>query len=71
MAAGETQTDRIRQILRDTLESQPEINLDYAEVVDADTLEPLRELGKGRRGVALLAARVGSTRLIDNTLLSE
>jgi pantoate--beta-alanine ligase len=71
VAAGERQADRIRQILRETLESQPGVKLDYAEVADADTLKPLRDLGKGRRSVALLAARVGSTRLIDNTLLSE
>jgi pantoate--beta-alanine ligase len=69
--AGEQDADRIRQILRDTLESQPAVKVDYAEVADGETLEPLRDLGKGRPAVALLAARVGSTRLIDNMLLAE
>ena len=39
--------------------------------VDAATLEPLTELGGGRTAVALLAARVGPTRLIDNAILPD
>ena len=70
MAAGERQAERVRQILRETLESEPLVKLDYVEVADAETLEPLGDLGKGTRAVALLAARVGTTRLIDNALLS-
>jgi pantoate--beta-alanine ligase len=42
--------------------------VDYAVVVDAETLEPLRRLD--RPAVALIAARVGSTRLIDNQVLT-
>ncbi len=41
--------------------------LDYLEVVDADTLEPLSQLDRPAR--ALVAAQVGSTRLIDNLAL--
>lgn len=41
--------------------------IDYAVVVDADSLVPLMELD--RPAVALIAARVGTTRLIDNRLL--
>lgn len=43
--------------------------LDYAEVVSAETLEPVLEVA-GPTLVAL-AAFVGSTRLIDNVVLSE
>jgi pantoate--beta-alanine ligase len=66
---GERDADRVRQILRRTLESEPLATLDYAEVADADTLEPAREVGPGRRAVALIAARVGPARLIDNAIL--
>ena len=45
--------------------------LDYAEVADAETLEPRAHLVPGRRAVALLAARVGPARLIDNQILIE
>jgi len=71
VAGGQRQADPIRQILRETIESETLVKVEYAEVADAETLEPLGDLGKGRRAVALLAARVGTTRLIDNTMLME
>ncbi|QEF98865.1 Pantoate-beta-alanine ligase [Stieleria maiorica] len=42
-------------------------SIDYATVVDAITLEPIRQIQD--RSVALVAAKVGSTRLIDNRLI--
>jgi pantoate--beta-alanine ligase len=68
---GEASANRVRQILRETIESNERLQLDYAEVADADSLEPLDRLGPDSRAVALVAARVGSTRLIDNRLLTE
>jgi pantoate--beta-alanine ligase len=68
--AGERRGDRIRQILHDTLKSEPMVELDYAEVADAETLERLGDLGSKQRAVALVAARFGTTRLIDNALLT-
>jgi pantoate--beta-alanine ligase len=62
---------RVRQILRETVESEAGVALDYAEVADAETLEPLERLAAGRRAVALLAARVGPARLIDNRILID
>ncbi len=67
--AGESDAGRVRQILRDTVESEPLARLDHAEVVDAETLRPLSTLGTGRDAVALLAARLGPARLIDNAAL--
>ncbi len=63
--------DRVRQILRETIEYERLANLEYAEVADADTLEPLGTWVPGRRVVALLAVRIGTTRLIDNMILAE
>lgn len=68
--AGLASGDRVRQILRETLESTPGIVTEYAEVVDDRTLEPLDNL-EGRSAIALVAARLGSTRLIDNLYLRE
>jgi pantoate--beta-alanine ligase len=52
------------------VESQPLVKLEYFEVVDPETLEPLafncRETPFTGEGLALIAARVGSVRLIDN-----
>jgi pantoate--beta-alanine ligase len=68
---GERDASRIRQILRQTVESEDGVRLDYAEVVDSRTLGPLDRIEAGREAVALLAAWVGTTRLIDNAILME
>jgi pantoate--beta-alanine ligase len=48
----------------------PEIRLDYVEVFDKHTFEPIRgEIEKGREMVIAGAMWVGKTRLIDNLLL--
>ncbi|SMP54005.1 pantothenate synthetase [Neorhodopirellula lusitana] len=45
-------------------------SVDYAVVVDAKTLQPIECVGHaGAKSVALLAARLGNTRLIDNRVL--
>jgi len=55
--------------------SQPLVEPDYFEVVDPRTLEPLaencRETPFRGEGLAIIAARVGPVRLIDNVLLSS
>lgn len=71
VSRGERNGDRIRQILHETVECEEMARLDYAEVADAASLEPLAELEAGRRAVALLAVRIGGTRLIDNAILTE
>lgn len=62
---GERDGDEIRLILREMLETEPLVaGVDYAEVVDADTFQPVRRLAG--RVVLPLAVRLGGTRLIDN-----
>ena len=68
--AGERRGDRIRQILHETLKLESMAEVEYAELADAETLERLGDIGKSTRAVALVAARFGTTRLIDNTLLT-
>jgi pantoate--beta-alanine ligase len=55
--------------LRKVIESEPGVALDYAEIVDAETLEPVVTLR--RACYILLAAFVGGTRLIDNALIEQ
>jgi pantoate--beta-alanine ligase len=47
--------------------AQPRVALDYAEIVDVETLEPVMILS--RASYLLIAARIGETRLIDNALI--
>jgi pantoate--beta-alanine ligase len=66
---GLRDSGRVRQMMRATLELEPLAQVDYAEVADAQTLEPLARIEPGRPAVALLAVRIGPARLIDNSLL--
>jgi pantoate--beta-alanine ligase len=61
---GERDAGKLRRVVANVLTTEPLVRLEYAEVVAADTLLPLEELG-GEVLVAV-AARVGDVRLIDN-----
>ena len=54
---------------RDVIDAVPQISLDYLAVVNPDTME--QETRAGRGSAAIIAARVGSTRLIDNLILGD
>jgi len=61
---GERSADAVRRVLHEVLEQEVLIDIEYAEVVEADTFEPVRRV---RRGIVLpVAVFIGTTRLIDN-----
>jgi pantoate--beta-alanine ligase len=64
---GERDAAAIRQLIVDTVANVPQVRLDYVEVVDTETLEPVDQL-TGDTLVAL-AAFVGKARLIDNVTI--
>jgi pantoate--beta-alanine ligase len=66
-ASGERAAGPFREALREA--AGPGVEVEYAEVVDPDTLAPLERIGD--RAVCAVAARVGATRLIDNTILES
>ena len=66
-AKGEHNPAQLQASLQRVLELVPSIRLDYAEIVDGETLEPVVEVLPG--AVALVAAYLGQTRLIDNIRL--
>jgi pantoate--beta-alanine ligase len=57
--------DMLRESLEDYIRQKPQARIDYVSVADHETLEELDELDGP--ALVLLAVRVGSTRLIDNT----
>lgn len=67
VAGGEHSTDRLRQLLLDELTFSNSIRMEYAEIINPDTLETVNDI----RPTALVAvaAHVGSTRLIDNCIV--
>ena len=64
--AGLVSAETLRRQMREILE-QHGLRIDYAEIVDADTLVPVEEVTQNH--VALIAAYCGKTRLIDNRML--
>jgi pantoate--beta-alanine ligase len=64
---GERATHRLQTAMVRAVQLAPAARLDYAEIADADTLEPVAEVKPGH--IALIAAHVGQTRLIDNLVL--
>jgi pantoate--beta-alanine ligase len=61
---GERSAEAIRRAVRKILESERRTKVDYADVVDADTFQPLERLSG--RVVVPVAVRIGNTRLLDN-----
>jgi pantoate--beta-alanine ligase len=66
---GERDALRLAAAMREVIGAEPLAQPDYVELVDAETLEPVTRLR--RTCLALLAARFGATRLIDNLLIEE
>jgi len=64
---GERDAEKVRSLVEARIRAAPLAAVDYVAVCDPDTLEPLTRIS--RQAVALVAARFGSTRLIDNALL--
>lgn len=65
-ASGEATGARLEEIMRVELTKSVD-SIDYAAIVHPDTMEPLEIVDES--AVAIIAARVGSTRLIDNMTL--
>ena len=65
---GEISGSRVETEMARVVGSEPLARLDYATVVDPETLQPLETVQKDV--LALIAAQVGATRLIDNLTLS-
>jgi pantoate--beta-alanine ligase len=67
---GERNPGRIADLIRSTVETEPRARLDYVTIADAETLERVDRLDD-RPILIALAAYVGKTRLIDNTILNK
>src|SRR5579864_1139358 len=66
---GERNATSLIEAGKQVLAHEPAVRLDYFEIVDPATLDPMQELSS--RALVAIAAFVGNTRLIDNLLLPE
>jgi pantoate--beta-alanine ligase len=65
--AGERDAARLRETARAVLAAEPGVEVEYVELVDPETLDPVGRASE--RDVLAVAARVGPARLIDNVIL--
>jgi pantoate--beta-alanine ligase len=65
---GARDADRLKEALADCIRREPLARIDYVAVTDYETLEELTAIDGP--ALVLLAVRIGSTRLIDNTPLT-
>jgi pantoate--beta-alanine ligase len=64
LASGTRDALSLQSTMQKIFAAEPRAALDYAEVVDADTFEPIARIA--RPAYILIAAFLGKTRLIDN-----
>ena len=64
---GESDVARLESALREMLQAIPESRLDYAAIVDDETMQPLTQID--RPALIAVAINVGKTRLIDNVTI--
>jgi pantoate--beta-alanine ligase len=65
---GGRSADTIRDMVSEEISRSGAVIADYVALVDAETFEPVGEI-TDRPSLLAIAARVGNTRLIDNTIL--
>jgi pantoate--beta-alanine ligase len=65
---GERRAAELIRAGEGVIREEPGAKLEYFEIVNSDTLEPLADVGGG--ALVAVAALVGATRLIDNLLLT-
>jgi pantoate ligase / CMP/dCMP kinase len=64
---GERSADKLIDVVKATMATVPEFNLEYVELVEPTTLVRLDQVTDN--GLLAIAAKLGNTRLIDNMLL--
>lgn len=65
--SGTRDAEALRHLVRDAVATEPLLALEYVDVADPLTFEPLDAAGDG--ALIVLAARCGPARLIDNLIL--
>ncbi len=67
MDGGVTDASSVAKAAREVIAEEPLLHLDYVSVADEETMEELARID--RPALVLVAARVGSTRLLDNVVV--
>jgi pantoate--beta-alanine ligase len=69
VTAGEQDSAMLKAAGREEIAGENSVRLDYFEIVDPETLDPVEKVSPG--ALVAVAAFVGNTRLIDNILVGN
>jgi pantoate--beta-alanine ligase len=64
---GESSAAKLVESGKSVIAEEPQVRLDYLEIVDRESLDPVQDVSRG--ALVVIAAYVGPTRLIDNIVL--
>ncbi|WP_165251882.1 pantoate--beta-alanine ligase [Adlercreutzia sp. ZJ304] len=67
--AGERNAAKLKQLMADVLSAEPLARIDYLEVVDGLTMQPIDTINESV--LVAMAVYIGNTRLIDNFIFEE
>jgi len=68
---GKKDLNEIKKDLVKSINSTPEMTLDYVEIIDANNFKPIQTVDVKDRPMVLIAVYLGKIRLIDNLLLND
>jgi pantoate--beta-alanine ligase len=70
--AGNMNVADLTRWVKDSINANPWLDVEYFEIVDADNFQPVEDLNRsGQTVIACIAVRAGKVRLIDNIFFSN
>jgi pantoate--beta-alanine ligase len=67
---GTESASKVKEYVREAFEAHPDFKLEYIEIADSETLEPVSRKQENKKYRAFIAAYLGEVRLIDNIALN-
>lgn len=58
--------DELKVFVTQQIKTEPQFDLEYFEIADTDTLQPINNFNSSKKSTAFIAVKIGSIRLIDN-----
>lgn len=69
VAAGESSSEKLLAVMKETLATEPMADVEYVEVVNGLNMQPIDTFAEG--DLVAMAVRIGTTRLIDNFTVGD
>jgi len=66
-----TPVEEIKRVVARDINNMPTLRLEYFEIIDSESLKPLKTKNKDKRPVACIAVYAGDIRLIDNMIIND